>query len=168
MTHSRLRLVAILAAIMASTACSRIDLANPDGKLRDWGTKSVDGGIRLNVRTKWREGKLLYLATLEPVDSVRALFAHRVTPEGMAKPDSAEIVPWALALELVDADGFKVDSIAIRVTDLSENWGSKTFDLRGASPVTLSAYKSISSWHPVIAMGCEDRDAEGKASTTSP
>ena len=123
-----------------------------DGKLKDWGTKAVDGGIRLNVRTKWRDGKLFYLASMSPADSVRAFFGHRVVSPP-AKPHPGELVPYALAVLLEDGDGFEIDSIPVRLPDLTEEWARKSYTLRGSTPLAIDEYRSIRAWNALITMG---------------
>jgi hypothetical protein len=149
-----MRLATVVTLAMCASGCSVGEQGSGLDQLRNLGTKRL-GTMQGSVQTKWRDGNVLYLVTLDPVDSVRAIYAHRVEPKGQKGLHSGRLVPYTLGVQLLDRDGFVVSSLPIQHDDLVEQWGKGYYLVRGSRPVSESSYRSVSSWTAVISYGWE-------------
>ena len=97
------------------------------------------GGIRAEVRTRWRDGKVLYRLTVQS-DSTQAPAKARV----MAGSWMWRVQSWTL--NFVDSTGFKAFDLTVptnTMTKIQNDSGTTLYyDINDAQPVSRSDYRA--------------------------
>jgi hypothetical protein len=140
----------LVAAGVACVGCSRLDESRQLGTLRSLGHATTVQGITVSVKTKWRDDRVWYLISMEPEVSVRKLLETHANDRGAAR--GRQLVPYALAIELQDADGFTIESIPVTKADVIDELG-KGYTLMGSRPLSAGSFKSVSRWSPIVSWG---------------